>query len=150
MVDKTQQDSVDTLPETNMATESLPPTEAVPVVADTKAITTTTTTTSSSPTLVDVNPLVDTNKPLINDGKSLVYTIHNIQLTNFIIIIEEAMFKTTLPESNELETESVGSFHWHINNWKTLETKTHSPVFEVNGFPWYVFFFFFFFLWIYK
>ena len=78
MVDKTQQDSVDTLPETNMATESLPPTEAVPVVADTKAITTTTTTTSSSPTLVDVNPLVDTNKPLINDGKCLVYTIHNI------------------------------------------------------------------------
>ncbi|KAI7896456.1 uncharacterized protein EV154DRAFT_239233 [Mucor mucedo] len=46
------------------------------------------------------------------------------------------MFKAILPKNNELETESVGSFHWHIEDWKALETKTHSPVFHVNGYPW--------------
>lgn len=46
------------------------------------------------------------------------------------------MFKSILPENSELETESIGSFHWHIEDWKSLETKTHSPVFHVNGYPW--------------
>lgn len=46
------------------------------------------------------------------------------------------MFKAILPENTELETENVGSFHWYIEDWKALETKTHSPVFHVNGFPW--------------
>ncbi|KAI8640264.1 hypothetical protein BD408DRAFT_348306 [Parasitella parasitica] len=41
-----------------------------------------------------------------------------------------------LPESKDLETENVGSYHWHIKNWKSLEVKAHSPVFHVNGFPW--------------
>lgn len=46
------------------------------------------------------------------------------------------MFKAILPENSELETDSVGSFHWHIEDWKNLETKTHSPIFHVNGYPW--------------
>jgi ubiquitin carboxyl-terminal hydrolase 7 len=46
------------------------------------------------------------------------------------------MLKAILPENNDLETDEVGSFHWHIQDWKSLEAKTHSPVFHVNGYPW--------------
>lgn len=45
------------------------------------------------------------------------------------------MLKTILPENSELETEQVGSFHWHIENWNELESKTFSPVFKIPGCP---------------
>ncbi|KAI8347676.1 hypothetical protein BD560DRAFT_493139 [Blakeslea trispora] len=49
---------------------------------------------------------------------------------------EKAMFKAIFPENSELETESEGSYRWHIKDWKSLETRSHSPVFYINGFPW--------------
>ena len=49
------------------------------------------------------------------------------------------MLKAVLPENSELETELVGSYHWHIKDWKELETKTFSPAFKIKGSPfeWY-------------
>ncbi|CAO0793297.1 unnamed protein product [Mucor circinelloides] len=120
MVDKAQQDlkNTGTVPEKPMAkTPSSPTAAAVSPVATVAAATTPATTTAiTSPPLAETNPLNEASKPLITD--------------------EEAMFKAILPENSELETEKLGSYHWHIKNWKALETKTHSPVFEVNGFPW--------------
>lgn len=52
------------------------------------------------------------------------------------IILEEAMIKLLVPENKELETEAVTSFHWHIDDWKNLETKCHSPPFELYGYEW--------------
>ncbi|KAI8991002.1 hypothetical protein BDF20DRAFT_903898 [Mycotypha africana] len=46
------------------------------------------------------------------------------------------MLKTLLPENPDLKTEGTGAYHWHISNWKNLEAKTHSPIFQINGYPW--------------
>lgn len=46
------------------------------------------------------------------------------------------MIKSLMPESKDLETEAVTSFHWHIDDWKNLETKCHSPPFELQGYEW--------------
>ncbi|KAI8330654.1 hypothetical protein EDC96DRAFT_452112 [Choanephora cucurbitarum] len=46
------------------------------------------------------------------------------------------MFKSLFTEDSELEIEKEGSYHWHIKDWKSLETRSHSPVFYINGFPW--------------
>lgn len=49
------------------------------------------------------------------------------------------MINLLIPENKELETEAVTSFHWHIDDWKNLETKCHSPPFELQGYEWYVY-----------
>lgn len=46
-----------------------------------------------------------------------------------------------LPESPELEAESEAYSTWHIENWRNLPRKEHSPVFEIGGFPWRILFF---------
>lgn len=76
------------------------------------------------------------DKPNINDRKKHTSQIQTMVLTHTQKNLEDSMFKAILPENTELETENVGSFHWYIEDWKALETKTHSPVFHVNGFPW--------------
>ncbi|KAF7729663.1 hypothetical protein EC973_004036 [Apophysomyces ossiformis] len=41
-----------------------------------------------------------------------------------------------LPENADLETEDTRVYHWHINDWKSLAPRSHSPEFQAGGFPW--------------
>ncbi|KAI7858609.1 hypothetical protein BDC45DRAFT_498727 [Circinella umbellata] len=43
-----------------------------------------------------------------------------------------------LPELPDLETEDIQVFHWNIKDWKSLETRSHGPVFKAGGYPWQV------------
>lgn len=53
---------------------------------------------------------------------------------------KDAIIPIMLPEIADLETEAVSCFHWHIQDWKSLESRCHSPTFELHGFEWFVFF----------
>ncbi|GAA5807685.1 hypothetical protein MFLAVUS_001059 [Mucor flavus] len=79
---------------------------------------------------------VDTDSPINKTSPEMEGDLASLAINKPNINDQEAMFKAILPENSEFETDSVGSFHWNIQDWKSLETKTHSPVFHVNGYPW--------------
>lgn len=35
----------------------------------------------------------------------------------------------------EVETEAVHT--WHITGWKAMDRRSHGPIFECGGSPWY-------------
>ena len=50
--------------------------------------------------------------------------------------IDESAICHFLPELPELETEDIQVFHWNIKDWKSLDTRSHGPVFKAGGYPW--------------
>jgi len=53
----------------------------------------------------------------------------------------QAILKKYLPEIPDLETADSTVFTWSITNWKQLEKKVHSQVFQCGGHPWKILFF---------
>lgn len=43
-----------------------------------------------------------------------------------------------LPVQKELEQVDFQIHHWKINDWTSLETRSHGPIFEAAGFQWYI------------
>lgn len=53
----------------------------------------------------------------------------------------EAMKKKYLAEIPDLETADEAVYTWNIKDWRKLQQKEHSPVFQCGGVPWRVLFF---------
>lgn len=48
------------------------------------------------------------------------------------------MKKFVFPDDPSIEVETEVVYTWQITNWRKMEKKVHSPVFECGGAPWYV------------
>lgn len=48
-----------------------------------------------------------------------------------------------LPIYKELEQLDFQVQHWEIKDWKSLEQRTHGPIFEAAGYKWYTLLFLF-------
>jgi hypothetical protein len=51
--------------------------------------------------------------------------------------LDEKVIPFVLPIHKELEETHFQVSHWEIKDWKSLEQRSHGPIFEAAGFKWY-------------
>lgn len=60
-------------------------------------------------------------------------------MTDWRYDTDEAMQELCLPPLLD-EPNIVGTWHdtWTVEDWRNLEKRERGPVFQANGFPWYI------------
>jgi hypothetical protein len=48
------------------------------------------------------------------------------------------MMARILPKNPDLETLEEVHNTWHIENWRKMDRKSHGPIFNCGGSPWWV------------
>ncbi|KAL0095137.1 hypothetical protein F4703DRAFT_1766363 [Phycomyces blakesleeanus] len=79
---------------------------------------------SSVSTTPELNQTIPKSNP--EDGRE----------TKCSVLNHDAILSQILPSTNEFETKYTHVFHWNITDWRSLEPKSHSPVFHAGEFPW--------------
>jgi ubiquitin carboxyl-terminal hydrolase 7 len=48
------------------------------------------------------------------------------------------MMARVLPKNTDLETQDEVYNTWRLSDWRKMEKKSHGPVFQCGGSPWWV------------
>jgi ubiquitin carboxyl-terminal hydrolase 7 len=51
---------------------------------------------------------------------------------------DAAMMAKVLPVNPDLETLDECYNSWHLKDWRKMERKSHGPIFQCGGSPWWV------------
>lgn len=51
--------------------------------------------------------------------------------------LDEKIIPLVLATHKELEEVAFQVSHWEIKDWKSLDQRSHGPIFEAAGFKWY-------------
>jgi ubiquitin carboxyl-terminal hydrolase 7 len=52
--------------------------------------------------------------------------------------IDAAMMARVLPKNTDLETQDEVYNTWRLSDWRKMEKKSHGPIFQCGGSPWWV------------